>query len=274
MAVQIQLRRGTATEWSAANPVLAEGEIGVELDTFKWKVGNGVAPWNSLPYSTGPAGTSGATGRPGVDGAEGDDGWPGPPGPIGPQGPTGPTGLDSTVPGPQGPPGLAVFGEDGDDGWPIPGPTGPTGPAGTPGTAGPQGPPGLVVFGEDGDDGWALPGPQGPAGSTAFTISATVLSPSAANDFILWKAPWACTVTAVRAYQDAGTGSVLNAFKGSLAAPTKFCSADITVGGADNFTNGTVTTSAVASGDLVYGRITSLAGSPTEVCIQIELTRP
>jgi hypothetical protein len=41
MAVQIQLRRGTASQWTSANPILAEGEMGVELDTGKWKFGNG-----------------------------------------------------------------------------------------------------------------------------------------------------------------------------------------------------------------------------------------
>jgi hypothetical protein len=51
MAVQIQFRRGTAAQWSAANPVLAEGEIGVELDTGKFKVGTGLAAWNSLDHA-------------------------------------------------------------------------------------------------------------------------------------------------------------------------------------------------------------------------------
>lgn len=52
MAQVIQLRRGSSAEWSAANPLLAEGEIGVELDTLKWKVGNGDQTWMSLPYAS------------------------------------------------------------------------------------------------------------------------------------------------------------------------------------------------------------------------------
>jgi hypothetical protein len=60
MANRIQLRRGTAAEWTAANPVLAQGEPGVETDTGKQKFGNGVAAWSALPYaSQGPAGTAG-----------------------------------------------------------------------------------------------------------------------------------------------------------------------------------------------------------------------
>lgn len=51
MAQQIQLRRGLAAAWTAANPVLAAGEKGIEIDTGKEKNGNGVTAWNSLAYS-------------------------------------------------------------------------------------------------------------------------------------------------------------------------------------------------------------------------------
>lgn len=50
MSVQIQLRRGTAVQWSTNNPVLAQGEMAVELDTSRFKIGNGVDAWNDLPY--------------------------------------------------------------------------------------------------------------------------------------------------------------------------------------------------------------------------------
>ena len=50
MANQIQLRNDTAANWTAANPILAQGEIGIELDTYAYKIGNGGTPWNSLPY--------------------------------------------------------------------------------------------------------------------------------------------------------------------------------------------------------------------------------
>ena len=52
MAVRIQVRNGTASEWTSANPVLMQGEIGLELDTNKWKIGNGSSAWNSLAYVT------------------------------------------------------------------------------------------------------------------------------------------------------------------------------------------------------------------------------
>lgn len=60
MANRIQLRRGTAAEWASANPVLAQGEPGVETDTGKQKFGNGVDVWSALPYaSAGPQGPAG-----------------------------------------------------------------------------------------------------------------------------------------------------------------------------------------------------------------------
>jgi hypothetical protein len=48
MAVRIQLRRDTAANWTSANPTLRAGEIGIETDTLKFKVGTGSTPWNSI----------------------------------------------------------------------------------------------------------------------------------------------------------------------------------------------------------------------------------
>jgi hypothetical protein len=61
MPIQIQLRRGTASEWAATNPVLAEGEMGLEKDTGKFKIGTGALAWNALPYNSGATGPQGLT---------------------------------------------------------------------------------------------------------------------------------------------------------------------------------------------------------------------
>ena len=47
---QIQLRRDTAANWTVANPVLAEGELGVELVSAQVKLGDGTSTWNELEY--------------------------------------------------------------------------------------------------------------------------------------------------------------------------------------------------------------------------------
>ena len=115
--IQLQFRRGTAAEWTSANPTLASGEMGIETDTSQFKIGNGVTAWNSLLYGglLGPTGPAG--------------------GPTGPTGNTGPTGSDSTVTGPTGPPGTdGILGGTGDTG--PTGPIGSTGPFGSTGAGG------------------------------------------------------------------------------------------------------------------------------------------
>jgi len=52
MPVQIQFRRDTAAAWTAANPTLAAGELGLETDTSFYKIGDGSTAWNSLAYGT------------------------------------------------------------------------------------------------------------------------------------------------------------------------------------------------------------------------------
>ena len=174
--IRIQYRRGTASQWTSVNPVLAEGEIGYETDTGKQKIGNGSLNWNSLAYiqtigptgplgptgpqgntgstgalgPTGPQGNTGPTGPLGPTGPQGNTGPTGPLGPTGPQGNTGPTGADSTVPGPVGPTGpegaLGPTGPTGADSTVV-GPTGPQGnlgPTGPQGDAGPIGPTGAT----------------------------------------------------------------------------------------------------------------------------------
>lgn len=48
----LKLNTKTAAEWTAANPVLAKGEVGYESDTTYSKLGDGSSTWNNLPYNT------------------------------------------------------------------------------------------------------------------------------------------------------------------------------------------------------------------------------
>ena len=50
---RMQQRRGTAAEWTAANPILQAGEIGYETDTEQFKIGNGTDTWSALEYWEG-----------------------------------------------------------------------------------------------------------------------------------------------------------------------------------------------------------------------------
>lgn len=55
MVTRIQLRRDTATNWATNNPTLALGEMGIEIDTRKFKFGDGSTAWNSLAYGKADA---------------------------------------------------------------------------------------------------------------------------------------------------------------------------------------------------------------------------
>jgi hypothetical protein len=139
--IRVRYRRGTAAEWTAANPVLAVAEPGYETDTGKFKIGDGVTAWNALAYSSGPAGPQGEQGPQGIQGEQGPKGDQGDPGPQGDEGlsayavavANGFVGTEAqwlaSLVGQQGP-----KGDTGDQG--------PQGEQGVQGEQGPEGPPG------------------------------------------------------------------------------------------------------------------------------------
>ena len=66
---RFQFRADLAANWTANNPLLLAGELGLETDTNNFKIGNGVALWSALPYVA--AGAQGPQGTPGGLGASG-----------------------------------------------------------------------------------------------------------------------------------------------------------------------------------------------------------
>lgn len=48
--VTLQIRHDTSSNWTIRNPVLAQGEYGLETDTYLLKIGDGVLDWEHLPY--------------------------------------------------------------------------------------------------------------------------------------------------------------------------------------------------------------------------------
>lgn len=52
MATKIQVRRDTAANWTSANTVLSDGEMGYETDTGYMKIGDGATAWSGLAYFT------------------------------------------------------------------------------------------------------------------------------------------------------------------------------------------------------------------------------
>ena len=182
--IVFQLRRDTSANWTFYNPTLLNGEMGINTDTYQFKLGDGTSTWSALPYNglyggdgpTGPTG-SGGGGNTGLTGPQGETGLTGRTGPsqTGPTGPTGPTGgtgvTGSTGPqaatgstGPTGPQSVAT-GPTGVRGPTAQGYTGFTGPSttglfGFTGAVGPTGPTGSGVT-----------GPTGPGGGAALVTS-------------------------------------------------------------------------------------------------------
>lgn len=143
--IRVRHKRMPASEWARSDFVLYEGELGIESDTGKVKVGNGNDRFSDLQYLTGPKGDRGDRGETGPRGADGvmrfenltSQQRESLRGPQGVQGERGQQGLQG-IQGPQG----------------LPGPTGPRGPEGQrgpQGNVGPQGPRGadaVVRFNE------------------------------------------------------------------------------------------------------------------------------
>lgn len=127
--IRVQHKRMTASEWADSSLILLDGEIGVESDTGRIKVGNGHDLYSDLLYLTGPKGDRGERGPEGPKGADGvlrfedltsqqretlrgAQGPTGPAGPIGPQGPTGPAGTQG-LKGETGSPGQNIINQNG-----------------------------------------------------------------------------------------------------------------------------------------------------------------
>lgn len=69
--IRVRHKRMPASEWARSDFVLYDGELGIESDTGKVKVGNGRDRFSALQYLTGPKGDRGETGPVGPRGADG-----------------------------------------------------------------------------------------------------------------------------------------------------------------------------------------------------------
>lgn len=69
--VRVQHKRMSASDWASSTLILLDGELGIESDTGKVKVGNGRDRFSALQYLTGPKGERGERGETGPRGADG-----------------------------------------------------------------------------------------------------------------------------------------------------------------------------------------------------------
>lgn len=105
-----------------------------------------------------------------------------------------------------------------------------------------------------------------------FSAGATVLVPAAATIVMVWRAPFACTVTNVRGHRKGGTGATINARRNQAS---DHLSSDLSLTSADAWMDGgAVQNTAYVAGDDLEIEIATVAGSPTEVAVQVDFTRP
>ncbi len=67
---KILLRNDTAARWATVNPVLSKGELGIEIDTSKFKIGDGTKTWSQLAYAGTVVASSGTNGHIVIDGVD------------------------------------------------------------------------------------------------------------------------------------------------------------------------------------------------------------
>jgi hypothetical protein len=131
----------------------------------------------------------------------------------------------------------------------------------------------LSYLAEEAEEG--RPGPPGVAGTVpAVTFAVGVLLEGAppANGFrMVWRAPFACTVTNVRAHFDAGTSITVNARRNQAS---DFLAADFTHSTANAWGDGgAVQNTAIAAGDDIEIELVATVGAVTKANIQVDLTR-
>ncbi len=106
----------------------------------------------------------------------------------------------------------------------------------------------------------------------SFSRGGTVLTPTAAVNVAVWRAPFACTVTNVKGLVSGATGTTVNARRNGTLT---LLAADLTLNGLDTWLDGgAVQNTATAAGDRLEIMLTAIGGAPTEVAVQVDFTRP
>jgi hypothetical protein len=111
--------------------------------------------------------------------------------------------------------------------------------------------------------------------SRSISRGGTIYNPSGISTAVtvpVWTAPYACTVTAVKGYRISGSSATINAHRSGSA--TNHLATDLTLTNANAWTDGgAVQDAAYAAGDGLEIKLTSYTGAPTQISIQVNLTR-
>ena len=111
-----------------------------------------------------------------------------------------------------------------------------------------------------------------PDAAYVFSRGGTILYPTAGVNVIVWIAPFACTVTSVKGYRVGGTGATINA---RLNGASNHMASHLSITSADTWTDGgAVQNTAYSVTDKLEIMIVTVTGSPTQIAIQINFTKP
>ena len=113
------------------------------------------------------------------------------------------------------------------------------------------------------------------AGAVPFSKTAVFSDVAAVAPLtvVVWTAPFACTVTAIKGYRVGGTGATINAYRGTTA--TALRSANLSLASADTWIDGgAVQNTAFAINDSLLLRVVTVVGAPTQISVQVNFTRP
>jgi hypothetical protein len=106
--------------------------------------------------------------------------------------------------------------------------------------------------------------------SDTFSRGGSILNPVAVIVNV-WRAPYACVVTAVKGIRRGGTGATINARKNGAS---DHLSSDLSLSSADTWMDGgSVQNTSYSAGDRLEIEVASVAGAPTEVSIQVDFAR-
>ena len=103
-----------------------------------------------------------------------------------------------------------------------------------------------------------------------FSLAGTFLDTTAARNVLIFRAPFPCVVTGVQVHVKAGTSATVNARKNGAS---NFLASNLTGNTGQWTATTTVQNTSVATGDDVELMLVSVSGVPTEIVIQVDLTR-
>ena len=104
-----------------------------------------------------------------------------------------------------------------------------------------------------------------------FTKGGVFVGPTGVADAVIWRAPFACTVTAVKGYRSGGTSASVNARRNGAS---EHLAADLVTSAGAWVDGGAVQNTAYVVGDSLEIRLKALVGLPSEIAVQVEFSRP